>query len=113
MDHRTNHPRNRLQRVMDDARREAVAFPNRHAGEGGLTGTGRDAAGATRGAGASADAPFGSTDSRDGAMPSIGALGALVRRSSLIAAAVHACETASADARSRRASNSDSTGEGC
>lgn len=106
MDHRTNHPRNRLQRVMDDARREAVAFPNRHAGDGGLTGTGRDAAGATRGAGAYAE-------SRDGAMPSIGALGALVRRSSLIAAAVHACETASADARSRRASNSDSTGEGC
>jgi len=91
---------------MDDARREAVAFPNQHAGEGGLTGTGRDAAAATRGAGTYAE-------SRDGAMPSIGVLGALVRRSSLIAAAVHACETASADARSRRASNSDSTGEGC
>jgi len=60
--------------------------------------------------GAFEDAPRG--------LPTLDALGAVVRRTSLIAAAVHACEAASAEAKMRRASSMDAAsddhaGEGC
>lgn len=74
--------------------------------------------GPSRRIGASADAPYGGcgaedalyvghtgrVDSATAKLPTFDAIGAVVRRASLIATAVHSCERASADARMRRLS---------
>lgn len=67
------------------------------------TGASRNAT--SRRIGASEDAPYvGCADSIPANLPTFDAIGAVVRRASLIATAVHACERASAEARFRRLS---------